>query len=41
VLKATSDTTLAGQMGTYQNPAIPIMPDVVNVIADWILKLRP
>jgi len=39
VLKATSDTTLAGQMPTYQNPAIPIMPDVVNVIADWILKL--
>ena len=39
VLKATSDTTMAGQMGTYQNPAIPIMPDVVNVIADWIMKL--
>jgi uncharacterized protein len=39
VLKAASDTTMAGQMGTYQNPAIPIMPDVVNVIADWVLRL--
>lgn len=39
VLKAASDTTMAGQMGTYQNPAIPIMPDVVSVIADWIMRL--
>ena len=39
VLKAASDTTMAGQMETYQNPAIPIMPDVVNVIADWVWKL--
>lgn len=39
VLKSTSDTTLAGQMPTYRNPSIPIMTDVVNVIADWILKL--
>lgn len=39
VLKAASDTTLAGQMVTYQTPSIPIMPDVVNAIADWILKL--
>jgi len=38
VLKEASDTTLAGQTGTYQNPAIPIMPDVVSGIADWILK---
>ena len=38
VLKEASDTTLAGQTGTYQNPAIPIMPDVVRGIADWILK---
>lgn len=39
VLKAASDTTLAGQMATYQTPSIPIMPDVVNAIADWVLKL--
>ena len=38
VLKEASDTTLAGQAGTYQDPAIPIMPDVVRGIADWILK---
>jgi hypothetical protein len=38
VLKEASDTTLAGQTGTYQNPAIPIMPEVVSAIADWILK---
>ncbi|MGE5803099.1 MAG: alpha/beta hydrolase family protein [Gemmatimonadota bacterium] len=38
VLKEASDTTLAGQTGTYQDPAIPIMPDVVRGIADWILK---
>jgi len=40
VLKQTTDTTLVGQMPTYQNPAVPIMPDVANGIADWILKLR-
>ena len=40
VLKRTTDTTLVGQMPTYQNPTVPIMPDVANGIADWILKLR-
>src|SRR6058998_1793147 len=40
VLKQATDTTLAGQMPTYQNPTVPIMPDVANAIADWILKLR-
>ncbi len=40
VLKQTTDTTLTGQMPTYQNPAVPIMPDVASAIADWILKLR-
>lgn len=39
VLKQAADTTLAGQMPLYQNPAAPIMPDVVNQIADWILKV--
>lgn len=39
VLKQTTDTTLNGQMPTYQNPTVPIMPDVANAIADWIIKL--
>lgn len=38
VLKQAAETTLAGQMPLYQNPAIAIMPDVVHAIADWILK---
>ena len=38
VLKQAAETTLAGQMPLYQNPASPIMPEVVNAIADWILK---
>lgn len=42
VLKQDSATTLAGQMATtYQNPTIPVMPEVINAIADWVLKLRP
>ena len=41
VLKQTTDTTLNGQMPTYQNPTVPIMPDVGNAIADWILKPTP
>jgi len=39
VLKQTTDTTLNGQMPTYQNPAVPIMPVVASAIADWIRKL--
>jgi hypothetical protein len=38
-LKQATDTTLLGQLPTYQNPAIPIMPEVVSPIADWILTL--
>lgn len=38
VLKQTSATTLPGQLPTYQDPTVPIMPDVVSAIADWILK---
>ena len=41
VLKQTTATTLQGQMPTYQDPAVPIVPELVNAIADWILKLRP
>ena len=39
VLKQTTDTTVQGQMPTYQSPTVPIMPDVANAIAAWILKL--
>ena len=38
VLKDVTDTTISGQLPSYQNPALPIMPEVVKVIADWILK---
>jgi len=41
VLKQTADTTIAGQLPTYQSPTIPIMPEVVKPIADWVLNLRP
>jgi pimeloyl-ACP methyl ester carboxylesterase len=41
VLKQANDTTLIGQMPTYQNPTVPIMPEVANAIADWILKPAP
>lgn len=40
VLKHTTDTTVAGQMPTYQDPGVPIVPDAVRAIADWILALR-
>ena len=40
VLKQVTDTTLPGQLPSYQNPGLPIMPEVVNAIADWILKLK-
>ena len=38
VLKQTAATTLQGQMPTYQDPTVPIMPEVVTAIADWIIK---
>ncbi|MGH7522603.1 MAG: alpha/beta hydrolase [Gemmatimonadales bacterium] len=38
VLKEATDTTLLGQLPTYQNPALPIMPEIVSAIAEWILK---
>ena len=41
VLKQAADTTIVGQLPSYQNPALPIMPDVVNAVADWILKQGP
>ena len=40
VLKQATDTSLAGQLPLYQNPAIPIMPEVVSGIADWIVAGR-
>ena len=39
VLKRMSDRTLAAQMITYQDPGIPIAPEVVQAIADWISRL--
>ncbi len=39
VLKQATDTTLIGQLATYQDPKIPIMPEVVDAIAGWVLKL--
>ena len=41
VLKQATDTTLIGQMPTYQDPTVPIMPDVANAIANWMLKPTP
>ncbi len=41
VLKQVSDTTLVGQLPSYQNPALRIMPEVVSAIANWILKQGP
>lgn len=40
VLKRIADRTLPGQMSTYQDPGIPIAPEAVQAIADWILALR-
>src|SRR6266540_6436407 len=37
VLKHITDRTLAGQMPTYTDPSIPIVPEAVAAIADWIL----
>lgn len=40
VLKRTAETTLQGQMPTYQDPTVPIMPEVVDAIAGWIKQGR-
>jgi pimeloyl-ACP methyl ester carboxylesterase len=39
VLKHVADKTLAGQGPSYTDPSIPIAPEVVAAIADWILAL--
>jgi pimeloyl-ACP methyl ester carboxylesterase len=39
VLKHVADTTVAGQMATYQDPGVPIVTEAVAAIADWILAL--
>jgi uncharacterized protein len=41
VLKHVTDQTMAGQMGSYMDPTVPIMPNAVNAIADWILSPKP
>jgi len=40
VLKQTTDTTLMGQMPTYQNPRYRSCLTWQTAIADWILRLR-
>jgi pimeloyl-ACP methyl ester carboxylesterase len=39
VLKHVTDQTTAGQMGSYKDPTVPIVTDVVTAIADWINAL--
>jgi len=39
VLKHVTDRTLAGQMPTYTDPSITIVPEAVAAIAEWILAL--
>jgi len=39
VLKRIADRTVPGQMPTYQDPGIPIVPEAVQAIADWISRL--
>jgi pimeloyl-ACP methyl ester carboxylesterase len=41
VLKHVTDQTMAGQLGSYKDPTVPIVMEVVTVIADWILKRGP
>jgi len=40
VLKGVADTTLMGQLSTYQNPTIPIVGSVVDELVSWIGSLR-
>jgi len=40
VLKVMPSTSLADQMPTYKDPALPLAPDVVPAIAGWIAKQR-
>lgn len=39
VLKHSTERTVPGQMSTYQNPTVPIVPELGPAIADWILGL--
>lgn len=36
VLKRAADATLAGQGTTYRDPTVPILPEVVTALAEWI-----
>jgi alpha-beta hydrolase superfamily lysophospholipase len=40
VLKPVTDTTLAGQLPAYRDPAIAIVPRVVDELVSWISVLR-
>ena len=39
VLKHMTDQTMAGQMTTYNDPTVPIVPEVARAITDWINAL--
>lgn len=39
VLKHVADTTLGAQLAAYRDPTVPIVPEVVTRIADWIAHL--
>jgi pimeloyl-ACP methyl ester carboxylesterase len=39
VLKRDTNQTIAGQMGSYKDPTMPIVSVVVTTIADWITAL--
>jgi pimeloyl-ACP methyl ester carboxylesterase len=40
VLKRATSATLAGQGATYTDPAVPIVPEVVSALEEWIRGLR-
>jgi hypothetical protein len=37
--KAVTQRTLPGQMASYTNPMLPLVPELVPAVADWILTL--
>ena len=40
LLKEAPNATLAAQGATYSDPTLPVMPDAVIALADWIAGLR-
>jgi len=39
VFKRTPSTVLAGQMTTYIDPSLPIVPELIDAIVDWMSQL--